>query len=177
MHWTTVYGMDAISLRFFNVYGPWARTSGTYGAVFGVFLRQKLEGKPLTVVGSGEQTRDFTYVSDIVSALSSAMKSVVTNKIFNVGSGTTRSINYLVDLIGGPKVHIPKRPGEPDVTFADITEIKDSLGWEPQVSFEQGVNSLLAQIDMFADAPLWDEDSIASATATWFKHLKPRSYS
>ena len=75
MHWAQVYGLPALSLRFFNIYGPRARTSGTYGAVFGVFLAQLLAGKPLTIVGDGEQTRDFTYVSDAVDALVCAAES------------------------------------------------------------------------------------------------------
>src|SRR4029077_11578157 len=87
MHWAQVYRMPAVSLRFFNVYGPRARTSGTYGAVFGVFLAQLLAGKPLTIVGDGEQTRDFTFVSDVVDALIAVAESDRIGEAFNVGSG------------------------------------------------------------------------------------------
>ena len=111
--------MPALSLRFFNVYGPRSRTSGTYGAVFGVFLSQKLAGEPYTVVGDGQQARDFTFVTDIAQAIVIAAKSKLSGQIYNVGSGETVSINRLVKLLGGEKVYIPKRPGEPDFTFAD----------------------------------------------------------
>ena len=86
MHWTLVYDFPALSLRFFNVYGPRSRTSGTYGAVFGVFLAQKLAEKPYTVVGDGVQTRDFTFVTDIAQAIITAAKSGSTGKIYNVGA-------------------------------------------------------------------------------------------
>ncbi len=171
MHWGKLYKLPVISLRLFNVYGPRSRTSGTYGAVFGVFLKQKLERKPFTVVGDGTQTRDFTYVTDIAEAFWSAACSDVTEEIMNVGSGNTYSINLLTDLLKGEKVYIPKRPGEPDCTFADISKIKKLLKWEPKVSFEQGVQNVLDNIEYWKNAPLWDKDSIANATESWFKYL------
>lgn len=171
LHWAQCYGLPAVSLRFFNVYGPRARTAGTYGAVFGVFLGQKLAGKPFTVVGDGEQTRDFTHVSDVVEALVTAARSDVTGDMFNVGSGGTYSVNRLVALLGGDTVHIPKRPGEPDCTFADIAKITATLGWRPTVSFEDGVARLLAQRDDWRDAPVWTADGIADATRDWFRYL------
>jgi UDP-glucose 4-epimerase len=175
LHWEKVYGLPALSLRFFNVFGPRARTSGTYGAVFGVFLSQKLHGKPLTVIGDGTQTRDFTYVSDVVAALLCAAESDLSGEVFNVGSGGTYSVNALVRLLGGEATYIPKRPGEPDCTFADTTKIRRELGWSPKVSFEQGVRHLLAEIDLFRDAPVWTPESIAEATRDWFKYLSPES--
>jgi len=171
MHWTRIYDMKALSLRFFNVYGPRSRTSGTYGAVFGVFLAQKLARKPLTVVGDGEQTRDFTFVTDVVNAVLVAAESNLSGEIFNVGSGATVSVNHIVELLGGEKVHIPKRPGEPDSTFADISKIRTELGWEPQVSIEEGVGEILRHIDYWRDAPVWTPDSIAKATEDWFRYL------
>src|SRR5262249_52482265 len=96
LHWSQVYGLPTVSLRLFNVYGPRSRTSGTYGAVFGVFLAQKLASKPFTVVGDGRQTRDFTFVSDVVDAFMVAASSDATGEIFNVGSGRTYSVNLLV---------------------------------------------------------------------------------
>jgi len=170
-HWAQLYNLPAISLRFFNVYGTRSRTSGTYGAVFGVFLAQKLANKPYTIVGDGEQTRDFTYVTDIVSALIAAAKSNLSNKIYNVGSGATISVNKIVELFGGDKVYIPKRPGEPDCTYADISKIKDDLGWEPTISIEEGIDKVLKNIDYWKEATVWEPDSIANATSDWFKYL------
>jgi UDP-glucose 4-epimerase len=175
LHWARVYGLQAISLRLFNVYGPRSRTSGAYGAVFGVFLAQKLRGKPFTVVGDGRQTRDFTYVTDVASAFLCAARSDVSGEAINVGSGNHYSVNYLVDLLGGDKIHIPKRPGEPDCTFADTTKIGQLLNWSPKVSFEQGVEEMLRVIENWRDAPVWDPSSIDRATTTWFKYLGVKS--
>ena len=89
----------------------------------------------------------------------------------NVGSGNTYSINKLVKLIGGEIEYIPKRPGEPDCTFADISKIRDLLNWEPQIGFEEGVKKMIENIDYWQEAPLWDRDSIAVATQDWFRYL------
>ena len=171
MHWGQVYKLPVLSLRFFNVYGPRSRTSGTYGAVFGVFLAQKLAGKPLTIVGDGKQTRDFTFVTDVVSAVVRAAESKVTLEIMNVGSGSPSSVNKIADLIGGDMVYLPKRPGEPDHSQADITKIKRLLNWSPSVKIEEGVAKLLENIDYWRQAPVWTKESIAEATEDWFKHL------
>jgi UDP-glucose 4-epimerase len=171
MHWNQLYELPAVSLRFFNVYGPRSRTSGTYGAVFGVFLAQKLADKPYTIVGDGKQTRDFTFVSDIVSAIIAAAESNVNGEIINIGSDHTYSVNQLVELLGGDVVHIPKRPGEPECTWADISKAKKLLNWKPIVSLEKGVGILLDNIDYWQEAPVWDEKSIAVATEKWFKYL------
>ena len=171
MHWNQVYELPAVSLRFFNVYGPRSRTSGTYGAVFGVFLAQKLAGKPYTVVGDGTQTRDFTFVSDIVDAIIATAESDVSGEIINVGSDNTYSVNQLVNLLGGDVVRIPKRPGEPDCTWADISKAKNILNWYPKVNLEEGVGILLENIDYWREAPVWDEQSIAKATEKWFEYL------
>ena len=171
MHWCQLYNLPAISLRFFNVYGPRARTSGTYGAVFGVFLAQKLANKPYTVVGDGNQSRDFTFVSDVVSSIIAAAESDLSGEVINIGSNNTYSINRLVELLGGEITYIPKRPGEPDCTWADITKATQLLDWEPKVSLEEGVDILLNNMEYWADAPLWDEKSIAKATKSWFKYL------
>ena len=170
-HWNQIYHLPCISLRLFNVYGPRARTTGTYGAVFGVFLAQKLAGKPFTVVGDGTQTRDFTYVSDVADAFVKAAESDISGEIFNVGSGGTYSVNDLVKYLGGPVEYIPKRPGEPDCTFADISKITRQLGWAPKISFKNGVKKILEHIDDWRDAPVWDKDTIAEATKDWFKYL------
>jgi len=171
LHWGKIYKLPVVSLRLFNVYGPKSRTSGTYGAVFGVFLAQKLAHKPYTVVGDGKQTRDFTFVTDVVSAFITAAESDVANDIFNVGSGDTYSVNRLVELLGGEITYIPKRPGEPDCTFADTKKIQERVGWQPKVSFEQGVKILLENIDYWRQAPVWTPDSIKEATKDWFAYL------
>jgi len=175
LHWAQVYGLPVVSLRLFNVYGPRSRTSGTYGAVFGVFLAEKLAGKPFTVVGDGTQTRDFTFVTDVVEAFIRAARSDVTGEIFNVGSGNTYSVNRLVELLGGDVVHIPKRPGEPDCTFADSRKIQGVLGWQPRVSLEQGVRTMLENIDYWREAPVWNPESISEATRDWFAFLGKQS--
>ncbi len=171
LHWAHVYGLEVVSLRLFNVYGPRSRTSGTYGAVFGVFLAQKLAGKPFTVVGDGTQRRDFTFVTDVVDAFIQAADSEVTGEVFNVGSGESYSINRLVELLGGAVVHVPKRPGEPDCTLADTEKTTRVLGWQPRVSFEEGVRILLDNISYWREAPVWDAESISEATRDWFTHL------
>ena len=171
MHWAQTYGLPAISLRLFNVFGPRHRTTGAYGAVFGVFLAQKLAGKPYTVVGDGAQSRDFTYVTDVADAFVTAAASDVTGEIFNVGSGGHYSVNRLVELLGGDVVHIPPRPGEPEVTFADTRKIERGLGWHAQVSFEEGVRRMLEDIELYRDAPVWEPETIAEATADWFRYL------
>jgi UDP-glucose 4-epimerase len=171
MHWSQVYGLPAISLRLFNVYGPRSRTTGAYGAVFGVFLAQKLNNKPFTVVGDGKQTRDFTYVTDVAEAFIEAAASNVSGEAMNIGSGHHYSVNRLVELLGGEVVYIPKRPGEPDCTFADTGKITTMLGWKPQVSFEDGVKNMLDVIEAWRDAPVWEPSSIGEATAAWFKYL------
>lgn len=171
LHWAQTYGLPSVSLRLFNVFGPRSRTSGAYGAVFGVFLAQKLAGRPFTVVGDGTQTRDFTYVSDVVEALLAAARSDRVGEVYNVGSSGHYSVNYLVDLLGGDKVYIPKRPGEPDCTFAETSKIREQLGWRPQVPFEEGVRRMLGHIESWRKAPVWDPESIAGATREWFALL------
>ncbi len=170
-HWHQVYRLPVNSIRIFNAYGTRSRTSGVYGAVFGVFLRQKLAGKPFTVVGDGTQTRDFLYVTDVAEAFLAAAETPLVGKIWNLGAGKPQSVNRLVELLDGPVVHIPKRPGEPDCTFADTGKITRELAWMPRVSFEDGVGRIVAEIDYWRDAPLWDVNSIARATETWFKFL------
>jgi UDP-glucose 4-epimerase len=171
LHWAKTYKLPAVSLRLFNVYGPRSRTSGAYGAVFGVFLAQKLKGSPFTVVGDGTQTRDFTYVTDVAAAFIKAAQSEVSGEAMNVGSGNHYSVNRLVELLGGPVVHIPKRPGEPNCTFADTNKINRLLAWEPRVAFEDGVRNMLDSIQNWSDAPVWNVNTIEKATSTWFRYL------
>ncbi len=174
LFWGKLYNLPVISLRYFNVFGTRARSNDTYGAVFKVFLSQKLHNKPITIVGDGTQTRDFTYVTDIVRANLTAAESDLSNEVINIGTGKPQSINYLAELIGGPTINIPKRPGEPDSTHADITKAKKLLKWKPEVSFEEGVKVMLDNIEYWKDAPVWDEKSIEKATKKWFKYLGKR---
>src|SRR5246500_2631551 len=122
-HWHRVYRLPVNSVRIFNAYGTRVRTTGAYGAVFGVFFKQKLAGKPFTVVGDGTQRRDFLYVTDIAQAFLKASETSLVGEIWNLGAGNPQSVSRLVELIGGPVVYIPKRPGEPGVPSADIQKI------------------------------------------------------
>ena len=172
LHWGKVYGINTTSLRLFNVYGLRSRTSGAYGAAFGVFLAQKLKNKPLTIVGDGTQTRDFIHVYDVANAFIAASKFKKNGYIFNVGSGKEISVNYMAQKISKKKIFIPKRPGEPDRSCADIRKIKRLLLWRPRVSIEEGIRELLKNIDMWKKAPVWTKSSIKKATRVWFKYLK-----
>jgi UDP-glucose 4-epimerase len=172
MHWSQLYKIPAISLRFFNVYGPRSRTSGTYGAVFGVFLAQKIHNKPYTIVGDGSQSRDFTYVTDVVDAVVTAARSNLSGEIFNVGSSGHYSVNRLVELLGGGEIqYIPKRPGEPDITFADVSAIRAKLNWKPKVTIEDGIQKLIENLDYWKKAPVWTPQTIEVATQKWFRYL------
>ena len=174
LHWAAVYGLAANSLRLFNVYGPRSRTSGAYGAVFGVFLAQRANGAPLTVVGDGTQARDFVFVSDVVEAFLLAAVSTATGEVFNIGAGVPHTVARLARLIGGPVIHIPKRPGEPDVTHADISKAARLLGWRPRVPFEDGVGIMTGRLRDWTAAPVWTPDTIEEATRDWFRHLGKR---
>jgi UDP-glucose 4-epimerase len=173
-HWAKVYHLPVNSIRIFNAFGLRSRTSGAYGAVFGVFLAQKLAHKPLTVVGDGTQRRDFVYVTDVARSFLAAAETPRAGEVYNVGTGGPQSVNRLVELIGGPIVRLPKRPGEPDVTWADISKIRTQLGWEPIVDFADAVVMMLKHIDLWRDAPVWDPASIQEATRTWFAMLEQR---
>ncbi len=171
LHWAKVYRVPTLSLRLFNVFGVRSRTSGAYGGVFGVFLAQKLAGKPFSVVGDGTQCRDFTYVTDVARAFIKAAESGLTGEIINIGTGQAQSVNLLVELIGGEVVHIPKRPGEPPRTQADASKATRLLDWGPEIPFEEGVKLVLENIEYWRAAPVWDENSIAQVTKTWFERL------
>jgi len=172
VHWSKVYKISTISLRLFNVYGLRSRTTGAYGAMFGVFLAQKINNMPLTIVGNGNQTRDFTYVTDVAKAFYSAAKSKIYHEIFNVGTGKPTSVNYIAKKLGGSIVKIPKRPGEPDKSEADIKKIKRFLGWKPKVKIDDGIKIMLNNIDDWRKAPVWTPKKIKIKTKKWFKYLK-----
>ena len=171
-HWSKVYKINYISLRLFNVYGPRSRTHGAYGAALGVFLRQKLANSPFTIVGDGKQKRDFIYVKDVCEAFYKATTSKHKNLILNVGLGKPHSVNYLTSLINGKKIFIPKRPGEPKITHANIKLIKKKLGWKPRTSLDQGIKIVMKNIDYWKNSPLWTPKMITKATKDWFKFLK-----
>lgn len=175
LHWSRLYELNVNVIRIFNAYGTRVRTTGAYGAVFGVFLKQKLEGKPLTVVGDGEQTRDFVYVTDVARAFYLAGITHLTSRIYNVGGSNPQSINHLVSLLGCDSVNVPDRPGEPKCTWANTDLIKNELGWHPTVDFEEGVNLMLQDIYRWKDAPLWDVETISLATEPWFRYMSPKS--
>ena len=171
MHWGKVYRLPTMSLRIFNAYGPRSRTSGTYGSVFGIFLAQKLAGKPFTVVGDGSQKRDFVFVKDVAAAFWLAAQCDRTDEIYNLGTGDPQSINRLVELLEGKVVYVPKRPGEPDCTWADTRKIRHRLAWEPKISFEEGVAIMFDNIEYWRDAPVWVPSSIEETTKDWFAAL------
>ena len=172
LHWAEVYKLNVTSLRLFNVYGTRSRTSGAYGAVFGVFLAQKINDKPLTIVGDGKQTRDFVYVKDVAKAFIKASNLKKNKKIINIGSGKETSVNYISDLISKKRTFIPKRPGEPDRSKADISRAKKLLKWKPSTTVNVGVGVMLKNISKWKKAPVWNKKSISKATKVWFKYLK-----
>lgn len=143
---STVYGMKTVSLRFFNVYGPRLDPEGAYALVIGKFLKQKKDGTPLTITGTGENTRDFTHVSDIVRGMLLAAHSpnVGSGEVINLGRGEQTSVNEVARLIGGPVVYIDPR-FEPPHTKADITKAKTLLGWTPEISLKDGIEELKKQ--------------------------------
>ena len=172
IHFANIYNLNATSLRLFNVYGPRAKTSGNYGAVFGVFLAQKIARKPFTIVGDGKQTRDFTFVSDVIEAMVRVSnKKNLRGNIFNVGSGKTISVNRIAKLLGGDKKRIPKRPSEPDITFADISKITRKTGWKPKISIKDGIKVMLNNLNDWKDAPVWTPKKINKETKKWFFYL------
>ena len=171
-HWHKLYKLPVNSIRIFNAYGPRVRTTGAYGAVFGVFLKQKLENKPFTVVGNGNQKRDFVFIADVVNAFYKAALNNTSGQIFNLGSGKPESVNELVKILGGKKIYIPKRPGEPNITCADTRKIRKVLNWSPKTKFRVGVNEMLKDINNWRSAPLWNSLSIKKATKFWFYFMK-----
>ena len=144
---TEFYGFDTISLRYFNVYGSRMDMEGEYSTVIGKFLRLKGQGRPLTIIGDGKQTRDFTNVRDVVEAniLASQIESGG-GEVVNVGAGDSHSVQEIADIIGGEHVYIPERPGEVRDTLADISKAKRILGWEPKVSLKDGIDQLINNV-------------------------------
>ena len=171
-HWNKVYRLPVNSIRIFNAYGPRVRTTGAYGAVIGVFFKQKISKKPLTIVGSGNQSRDFVHVTDVVKAFYQASKIKKSGEFFNIGTGKPQTVNRLANLIGGKKINMPNRPGEPMRSCANISKARKILQWEPKIKFETGIKEMLKDINKWKDAPLWTPKKIKNATKTWFSFLK-----
>jgi len=174
LHWHKVYGLQTNSIRIFNAYGPRVRTTGAYGAVIGVFFKQKLSNKPLTIVGSGKQSRDFVHVKDVAKAFYLASKSKIFGESFNIGTGRPQTVNHLANLVGGKKINIPDRPGEPLKSFADNRKARKLLGWKPSITFDDGIKSMLKDIKNWKKAPLWTPKKINRATKIWFNFLKKK---
>jgi nucleoside-diphosphate-sugar epimerase len=140
-----IYGLPTVSLRYFNVYGPRQPEEGAYVPVIGLFLTQKAKGEKLTITEDGEQTRDWTHVTDVVRANILAMESekVGRGEVINIGAGKNHTVNEVAELIGGETTHIPPRPGDVRDTLADIGKAKELLGWQPEITLEQGIKKLL----------------------------------
>tara|TARA_R110002072_G_scaffold534_2_gene3501 strand:- start:35357 stop:36358 length:1002 start_codon:yes stop_codon:yes gene_type:complete len=171
LHWGKVYDLPVNSVRIFNAYGTRSRTNKAYGAVIGVFIKQHLENKPLTIVGDGEQKRDFIYVTDVAKGFLKVALKGSKNNIYNLGANNPQSVNHLASIIGGEKVSLPSRPGEPLCTWSGNKQISE-LGWRPEISFEDGIKMVLENKDFWKDAPLWDKESIEKETKSWFQYLK-----
>ena len=139
-----LYGLGAICLRYFSVYGPRMDLEGAYATVIGVFLRARREGRALEVRGDGGQTRDFTHVRDVVSANLAAMDCALDDgSAINIGRGRALSVNRIAELVGGPRVNVAPRPGEPRDTLAGLARSREILGWTPEVETEDGVRELM----------------------------------
>jgi UDP-glucose 4-epimerase len=141
--WSVVYGVETVSLRFFNVYGPHLDPDGPYALVIGRFLKLAMAQEPLTITGDGEQTRDFVYVGDVVSAIvkASVSKNVGRGEVLNIGSGEQTSIKDLALMISSDCTHVPARL-EPKHTVADISLTQEYLSWQPTITLEVGIEKL-----------------------------------
>lgn len=136
------YGLSTCSLRYFNVYGPRHQEDGAYATVIAIFRKQRRWNQEMTIVGTGEQRRDFTFVGDVVRANMLALFNREATGVFNIGAGRNYSINELAEKIGGPTVNIPPRLGEANLTLADCTKAKKVLGWTPNINLDQGLGLL-----------------------------------
>jgi UDP-glucose 4-epimerase len=145
--YTSLYGLPTICFRYFNVYGERQPLRGQYAPVIGIFLRQKAAGEPLTIVGDGNQRRDFTHVSDVVKANVMAAisnpDSEAFGQVYNVGTGTNHSINQIARMISNNVINLPSRPGESRITLANNKKINKIFGWNPEVKLENWIQSQL----------------------------------
>jgi len=143
-----IFGLETVCLRYFNVYGPRQATEGAYRLVIGIFMDQRRQGEPMTIQGDGEQTRDFTWVGDVVRANVAAAESdrVGRGEPINIGAGTEVSINRVAELIGGPIVHHAPRSFDERFKRAGIARAYELLGWEPTVQIEEGIRRLMERV-------------------------------
>ena len=145
--YSDLFGLETITLRYFNVYGDREPTKGQYAPVIGLFLRQNRANEPLTIVGDGEQRRDFTHISDVVNANILAMQTTLSEQdmgtVFNIGTGVNYSIIELAKLISHNIKYIPPRVGESQITLADITKSKNILSWSPTKKIEDYIKESL----------------------------------
>jgi UDP-glucose 4-epimerase len=152
--YSKLYGLETIIFRYFNVYGERQPLRGQYAPVIGIFLRQRAAGESMTIVGDGEQRRDFTHVSDVVEANIKASQFVAPEylvendivyhawewgQVYNIGTGTNHSVNQIAALIGGDIVNIPARQGEARITLANANKAKEHLGWTSKVRLEDWI--------------------------------------
>ena len=145
--WSDIYKLPTVSLRYFNVYGPRFNSEGAYALVIGKFLKQRCEGKPMTITGDGEQTRDFIHVYDVVRAnmLAAESTTILSGEVFNIGAGNNFSVNQIAEFIGGETTYIPARL-EPKHSQADSTRARELLGWEPKITLEKGIKELAKEL-------------------------------
>lgn len=172
IHWNNVYKLPTCSIRIFNAYGNRISFDGGYGAMFPVFMKQILRNKPLTIVGDGNQKRDFIHVKDLVKAFYFIAISKRQGEIYNVGSGKPISVLKIAKMLGKNFEFIPKRPGEPNITHANINKIKKHTKWRPEITMEIGIKDMIKNINNWKNAPTWNKYKIAKATKKWFEYLK-----
>ena len=145
--YTSLYGLETVCFRYFNVYGNRQPLKGQYAPVIGIFLRQLAAGEPLTIVGDGEQRRDFTHVDDVVNANIKAALANIDDKcfgqVYNVGTGLNHSINEIAAMISDNKINIPARPGESKISLANNTKLRETFDWKPTVKLEDWIKGAL----------------------------------
>lgn len=146
----SLYGIETVSLIYFNIYGPYFDPDGAYALVIGKFLKQMKNNEPMTVCGDGENYRDYTHVSDVVRANILAMTSEKVGKgeLINIGCGEPHTVNELVKIIGGKSVFVPERPGDVRFSGADNTKARELLGWEPTIALEEGIQQLKKEMGL-----------------------------
>lgn len=173
-HWSSVYGLPFVSLRLFNVFGPRMCGSGGYGGLFSTILPQKFNGKPVITIGNGEQRRDFVYVTDVTRAFLAAADSNVVNEVFNIGQGESVSVKHILHLLDIKEENImrlPDRPGEPKETRALIQKANRMLGWEPRVSFDEGLACMTADTDYWKAGRVWTWEESVETQKEWYNLL------
>ncbi|MGH0034796.1 MAG: NAD-dependent epimerase/dehydratase family protein [Myxococcota bacterium] len=160
LDWSRLYDLPAMSLRLFDVYGARAPLTPRWGPVASVFLAQRASGAPLTVAGDGAQTRDFVHVDDVTRAMILAAQQPQPGEVFNIGSGVGTSITRLAELVGGPWVSVPARPGDVRQRTADVRRAHERLDWRAEIDIEEGIQRLLHDLDAWRNAPVWTPEFV-----------------